>query len=234
MATSKKNPSATAETSARKTSEEKVLISKTDLEEIQSDVYDLVATFQELSQNVALSDADRRRLLGSGIRRYGFIDKVSDLAIGNPEFVAPYMSEEDLKDLVRQIEILRNISANLQQLLRMVNDELLITGDEAYRIALMYYNSVRDAAKRRVPGAAALLKMLQPFFKSMSRRKKDEPTEQEVERDLKALLHGKKDGEIIVKNEKPTTSSGVHEVIDEVHSGHAAIKETFEEKEKNS
>jgi hypothetical protein len=47
------------------------------------------------------------------------------------------------------------------------------------------------------------------------------------------LLHGKKEGEIIVKNVKPTTSGGVHEVIDEVHKGHTAIKETFEENEKN-
>jgi hypothetical protein len=90
-------------------------------------------------------------------------------------------------------------------------------------------NSVRDAARRRVPGAAALLKMLQPFFKPTRQKEEEEPTEEEVERDLKALLHGKKEGEIIVKNVKPTTSGGVHEVIDEVHKGHTAIKETVEE-----
>ncbi|MCL2289196.1 MAG: hypothetical protein FWC34_00595 [Bacteroidetes bacterium] len=233
MATQQKTPTATAENGTHKVSNEKLLIPMNELKAIHDEVYNLMEKFPEISQDVALADAERRRLLGSGIRRYGFIDKVSDLAAGNPEFVPPFMNLEDLKDLIRQIEILRNTSANLQQLLRMVNDELLVDGDEAYRLALMYYNSVRDAARRRVPGAAALLNMLRPFF-SRSRRRSDEPTEKEIERDVKALLHGTKDGEIIVKNENPTTSGGVHEVVDEVHSGHAAIKETFEEKEKNS
>jgi hypothetical protein len=84
-----------------------------------------------------------------------------------------------------------------------------------------------------VPGAAALLSRLQPFFKPTSRRREAEPTEKEIESDVKALLHGTKDGEIIIKNEKPTTSGGVHEIIDDVHKGHTAVKETFTENEKN-
>jgi len=233
MTTQKKTPMASAENANRTTSDEKVLIPRADLESIHEEVYNLMTAFQKLAQDVAPSEAERRRLRGSGIRRYGFIDKVSDTATGNPEFIPPFMNLDDLKDLVRQIEVLRNISANLQQMLRMVNDELLITGDEAFRIALMYYNTVRDASRRRVPGAAALFNMLRPFFTSSARRSSDEPTESEIERDVKALLHGKKDGEIIIKNESPHTSGGVHEVIDDVHKGHVAVKETFEENEKN-
>ena len=33
-----------------------------------------------------ISDGDRRRLLGSGVRRYGFIDKVSDVMVINEDF----------------------------------------------------------------------------------------------------------------------------------------------------
>jgi len=44
--------------------------------------------------------------------------------------------------------------------------------------------------------------------------------------DLRALLHGHKDGEIIVKNTSPQTTGGVHEVIDDVHKEHIAAKET--------
>ncbi|MDR0206763.1 MAG: hypothetical protein LBI45_05860 [Bacteroidales bacterium] len=233
MTTQKKNPTANAKAETHKTGNEKALIPMNELQQIHDEVYNIMEKFPDISQDVALSEAERRRLQGSGIRRYGFIDKVSDLAAANTDFVPPFMSIDDLKDLVRQIEILRNTSANLQQLLRMVNDELLVTGDEAYRIALMYYNSVRDASRRRVPGAAALFNMLRPFFTSMGRRKTDEPTEKEIEKDVKALLHGKKEDEIIVKNEKPTTSGGMHEVIDEVHRGRATIKETIEENEKN-
>jgi hypothetical protein len=233
MTTPKKNQTANAKKESHKVSD-KVLIPMSELKKLHDEVYNLVETFPEISQDVALSDSERRKMLGSGIRRYGFIDKVSDLAVANPDFIPPYMNEGDLKDLIRQIEVLRDTSVNLQQLSRMVNDELLVTGDDAYRLALMYSNSVRDASRRRVPGAEALFNTLKPFFKSMSRRKTGEPTEKGIVKDVKAILHGKKDGEIIIKNESPTTSGGVHEVIDDVHSGHAAIKETFEEKEKNS
>ena len=150
------------------------------------------------------------------VRRYGFLDKVSDIAEGNPEFVPPFMNTAELKKLIRQIELLRNISANLEQLLRMTNDELLLTGDEAFRIALMYYNSVRDAARRHVQGAESLFNILRLFF-NRRRTTSNEPTEKELERDEKALLHGKKDGEIVIKNENPHTTGGVHEVIDDVH-----------------
>jgi hypothetical protein len=229
MATNQKKPMASAGKASPSEANSKTLILEEYLTAIRDDIQSAIELLQKHTDDSALSTAERRRLQGSGIRRYGFIDKVSDTAVGNPEFIPPFMDEEELKDLIRQIELLRNISANLQQLLRMTNDELLLTGDEAFRIALMYYNSVRDASRRRVPGAQALFNMLRPFFTSTSRRRRDEPTEQEVERDVKALLHGKKDGEIIVRNEKPTTSGGIHEVIDDVHKTHTAIKETLQE-----
>jgi len=51
----------------------------------------------------------------------------------------------------------------------------------------------------------------------------------EIERDIKALVHGKADGEIIVKNERPELGAGLHEVIDNVHKGRSAFKGTVEE-----
>ena len=208
-----------------------VAIPPSALEKLKKDLDNAITLLQANSPDVALSEAERRRLLGSGVRRYGFIDKVSDFAVANPEFIPPYMDEQALKDVIRQIELLRDVSANLQQLLRMTNDNLLVAGDESFRLALMYYNSVKEAANRRVPGAEAIFRILRAFF-SRPRRAKDAPTEMEIERDVKALLHGKKEGEVIVKNQNPIISGGVHEVIDEVHKGHVAVKGTFEENEK--
>jgi hypothetical protein len=48
----------------------------------------------------------------------------------------------------------------------------------------------------------------------------------EIERDVKRLIHGKADGEIVLKNERPNMTGGVHEVIDNVHKDKTAFKET--------
>ena len=198
------------------------------LNDIKGDLGSAMAEYQLITNDVALSDAERRRLLGSGVRRYGFIDKVSDIGSDNPEFTPPFLNFETLKDLIRHIETVRNLAATLQQLVQ-ANSELLLTmGDEAFRMALLYYNSVRDAARLRVPGAKPIFQALELFFRR-PRRTSNEPTEPEVERDVKALLHGKKDGKIVIENERPVVSGGKHVVLDDVYSGHAAVKETMEE-----
>ena len=172
-----------------------------------------------------LTEADRRRLLGSGVRRYGFLDKVSDIIDTNPQFIPSFLDAEEFKALIRNLEKVRNINVVLQQAIRANNDVLLIMGDEAFRMALMYYGAVRDASLRRVTGAAALFRILQQFFRRR-RNESEEPTEHEVERDLKALLHGHKDGEIIVKNERDRIIKGNRTVIDQTHKERAGFKET--------
>jgi len=156
------------------------------------------------------------------------MDKTSDVASDNMEFAPRMFSATTLKDKMRLIEELRNILLTANQFARSLNDLLLITGNEAFQMALMYYNSVRDLARRGVPGAEATFRTLQPFFRR-PRRTADEPTEEETLRDAKVLLHGTKDGEIIVKNEKPHLEGGKHVVVDEAHKAKAAWKETEEE-----
>ena len=103
---------------------------------------------------------------------------------------------------------------------------LLVHSDSAYRDALRIYSSLQEQARNRVDGAEPLFRALQTFF---SRRRKpagEEPTEMELERDIKRLIHGKSDGEIVIKNERPHMVGGVHEVIDNVHKDRTAFKET--------
>jgi len=197
------------------------------LEQLLEDVNSMLADLRVDMQTEALTHAERMRLLGSGVRRYGFIDKVSDVAASNPEFAPAFFNDDDLKETLRKIEILRNISAAFQQLQRMTDDVLLQVSDSAFQMALAYYNTVREASRRRQPGAQAIFRILQAFFRR-GKASSEEPTEHEVERDLRALLHGKKDGQIIIKNERPHMVGGKHEIIDEVHSGRAAVKEVIE------
>jgi hypothetical protein len=203
--------------------EEKTLVPSNLLEKVQSDMDDAIQQLLAITGDSTMSEADRRRLLGSGVRRYGFIDKTTDIGTANPEFAPPFLDLQALRDLIRQIEVLRNINASLQQLIRLNGDLLLTTSDEAFRLALMYYNSVRDASRRRVPGAQAIFRILQLFF-SRRRPTSDQPTDAEIERDVRALLKGKKDGEIIIKNQRPTTVSGKRTIVDETRRDKVAVE----------
>jgi len=186
-----------------------------------------LATMKNDFDNETLTPAERRRLQGSGVRRYGFIDKVSDTSAKFPEFLPPYVNQEIFKEKLREIEYLRNISLAIEQMLRISNDMLLEASDEAFQMALGYYNTVHEAARRRQAGAQEIFDMLRPFF-AKARRTAAEPTDKEIERDVRALLHDRKDGEIVIKNERPRTMSGKRTVIDETHQEKAAWKETEE------
>jgi len=199
----------------------------TNLEALLNSIELIVINVKTNMQKNALTTAARRRLLGAGMRRYGFISKVSDVAEANPEFQPVYFNNATLKIRLRQIELLRNISSALQQILRINDDVMLQTSDVSFQMALAYYNTVREATRRRQPGAQTIFKLLQQFFRR-SLRPSDEPTEQEVERNLHALLHGKKDGKIVIENERPHLTGGKHVVIDETHKGNDRFKETIE------
>ena len=176
------------------------------------------------SLDQSLNTTRRLRLNGIGISRYGFTNKVSDVASENMRFAPATFSDAELKALIRRIELLRNLSSLLRQCLRIVNDELLITGDEAYAMALLYYNTLREQARARVLGADEVFRMLEPFFRRHRRILSEEPTVHELERDLHALVHGHKDGRIVVERERPHLTGGKRVVIDEVAGGHAAEK----------
>ena len=192
------------------------------IEEIQI----IMGSFVELTEGL-YRPGDRRRKMGSGIRRYGFIDKTSDLSALNPQFAPAMFSSVELKKMVRELEAVRNFLNASQQLTRVVNDCLLLLGDQSFSMALLYYNSVKELARRNVAGAEAVYRALEPFFKR-PRRPDEEPTEPEVERDVRALLHGKKEGKIVVENVKPHVVGGKHVVVDETHREKAAWKETEE------
>ena len=96
----------------------------------------------------------------------------------------------------------------------------MTAGDEAFRMANLYYRSVREAARGNLPEAADVFEMLRLFWnRSRGTSASDEPTIPQVERDASALLHGKKDGNVSITHESPKLTGGVHEVIDNVRIG---------------
>jgi hypothetical protein len=74
-----------------------------------------------------------------------------------------------------------------------------------------------------------LYRILLTFFRRRRPRANEtERTEKEMERDFMKLIHGNADGKIEIINEQPHFSGGVHKVVDDVHTGHTAIKKSAE------
>ena len=189
------------------------------------------ATLLPQLETTVLTTADRRRLMGSGVRRYGYADKVSDVAAQYPRFWPASADLQDaLKGRLREIETLRNLLVWLRHVSRVTGDLLLIAGDDAFRMANTYYSTVRAAAQSRLPEAEHVFRMLQLFWQR-PRNTSAEPTIPEVERDVRALLRGTKDGEIVVRNESDRVMKGEKTVLDETRKkprGGTKIIETEE------
>ena len=131
--------------------------------------------------NVVLTPSDRRRALGSGVRRYGFIDQVSDAAEENPQFWPAYFDDQaaltdGLKKRIREIEVLRNLLVFFESGARSVLDMLLTAGNDAFLQACVYYRSVRNAARERNPQGEALYQMLRLFWHRRRKTTEEEPT----------------------------------------------------------
>ena len=183
------------------------------LDELQTVTQNFFPLLPQL-ETTELNSRARMRLNGSGVRRYGFIEKTLDVSGEFPQFWPAFGNgREGLQELVSEIEVLRNLLVWARWCARVVQDLLLIAGDDAFRVAGSYYATARDGARRMNPEAQQVFQMLQLFW-NRRHRTTDEPTEQEVERDFRALLRGTKDGEIIVRNESDQVVKGEKVVID--------------------
>jgi len=187
---------------------------------LQNMFAELETVFQNFSvlvpqlETTDLNTAQRRRLLGSGVRRYGFIEKVFEVSGDFPQFW-PHFGEgrDELSEYVKEIDVLRNMLVWFRFASRVVQDLLLIAGDNAFRVAGAYYAFARESARQRNPAAVQVFDMLRLFWRKR-RRTNGEPTMHEVLRDTRALLRGKKDGTVTISNESDQVVKGEKIVID--------------------
>jgi hypothetical protein len=186
------------------------------LDELQT-VFQNASVLMPEVGNTVLTLAERRRMRGSGVSRYGFIDKVSDSAVAYPQFWPDYVNndgDESLKTLIREIEVLRNLLVFFESGAREMQDLLLIKGDAAFRRAGTYYMTVRDAARRQVPDAEALFHLLKSFWHKRRSTTSAEPTQKQALRDFKAMQRGTREGSMYFENESDTFTKGKRTCID--------------------
>jgi hypothetical protein len=176
---------------------------------------------------------DRSRLVGGGIKNLGFIETAYESASTNPQFIPPYLDMNEYGESILDFTRKRTLFTLLQQFAQQVSDAMLLASDASYHDALEYYSSVKEAARQRVAGAEAEYKLLSKYFKKSKPSKDgDAPTEAQIERDVRSLLHGTKEGRVVIENENPDLSGGKRRLVDETHAEHAAVKTVTEAEEK--
>ncbi len=117
---------------------------------------------------VNLTPDEIRGLPKMGEKSVSFVEKSLEYARGNPKLVPPYLDAGELnKDLVlvKQLQPIHNL---LNQLFDALDGTFTAVGSEAYVESLSFYNTVRDAAKRNVPGSDAIYQDLRKRFPGRS------------------------------------------------------------------
>jgi len=183
------------------------------------DLANLIETLGDLMQsfmNTAdihenLTPKERSRLIGAGVRNYGFIEKTLDIALDNQSFLPPNFNVQAFSNNVYEFDQIRQFYFIAEKLQTLASDSMLLKSTVLYKEAIRVYSSLREQAKAGVPGARDLFKALETFFKK-SKNPESPPTEIQTERKIRSLIRGKTEGEIIIKNIKPKLTGGIHEV----------------------
>jgi len=125
---------------------------------------------------IALSKEERKKLPKMGDRTIPFVEKVIEYATAQPEFVPPYMDIPELKNDFNAVTTLNQVYRPLNQIDSNLNDTLLLSGSEAYKAALQFYNYVKQAAKNNVPDAKVIFEELKKRFENQGPRSTPAPT----------------------------------------------------------
>lgn len=111
-----------------------------------------------------LTPAERTELAKLGDKTLAFVEKTKTHSTDNPQLCPAYFSSEEFTIDYNDYQNLRPIANMMEQILHNVEDTMMVAGSEAYVASLSFYNSVKDAAKRDIPGAKAVSDDLKERF----------------------------------------------------------------------
>lgn len=116
----------------------------------------------------ALAPDERRSLPKMSDKSIAFVNKVETYTNSNPEFAPAFMQVAEFEKDFLLVEELKPLLDICEQLCSNIDDTSMLGGSEAYVAALMYYNSVKMAAKTGQASARPIcddLSMRFPGFK---------------------------------------------------------------------
>jgi hypothetical protein len=143
----------------------------------ESDVVEITKATQVLAEKlqpllIALEASDRQSLAKMKDKSVPFIEKIIQYIESNPEFVPIFLNTDEMKKDFNAFTILNNFLRPLAQITRNLEDTAMLCGSEAYSAGLIYYSSVKQAAKVNVPKAKAVADDLSVRFEAQKVSKK--------------------------------------------------------------
>lgn len=113
---------------------------------------------------ISLTDDQRKDGLKLGDKTVSFLEKFRTYVGTDPQFLPSYL---DLTEFNKDYSLLKDLSELVKittQLLQKLEDTYTEAGIEALTVALVYYNSVKAAAKNGTTGAQAIYEDMKKRF----------------------------------------------------------------------
>jgi hypothetical protein len=120
----------------------------------------------------SLTPQDRQELPKMGDKTLAFVQKAFEYGTLHAELAPGYLDFKALETDVKAVELLRELSMNLDPLNEALNDSLTLSGSEAYQGALLFYSNVKAAARAKASGAEAIYDDLSSRFPGGAQKKK--------------------------------------------------------------
>lgn len=118
----------------------------------------------------SLTPSERHAMLKMGEKTLSFVEKAHEFAHENPNLVPPFLDTAAFDTDFTDAHNLWTVLLASQQLHETLDDTTMVAGSEAYQAALVFYNSVKMAARMNVPGAKAVYEELKKRFPSIHKR----------------------------------------------------------------
>lgn len=124
---------------------------------------------------VNLTPEERTKLPKMSDKSVSFVSKVMEYIKTNPDLIPPMMDKEEMEKDFKLNQSLQPVFKILKQLSENVSETLMLTGHEAYAQALLYYATVKMAAKTGSPDAKTIQEDLGKRFAGQGKTKKTPP-----------------------------------------------------------
>ncbi|MNJ92921.1 hypothetical protein D3C87_105960 [compost metagenome] len=105
---------------------------------------------------INLTTDDRSHMLKMGDKTLAFVQKALEYASQNEALCPVFLSLPEAKKDYELAAALQAIKQRVSALLRAIEDAEMVAGSEAYDAALIFYNSVKGAARSNIAGSQVI------------------------------------------------------------------------------